>query len=300
MSQYVGCEQARTLLDGLIDGELSMADQLAVESHLRWCNTCALRVEDMRAIGTSLRMQAMSRPADPADATLTVISEGVLVRVRAERDQSIPFRLREMFADMRLLWPAMGATAAVLLCVAAAVSVLRASTVTAPDSLAAVISVLGSAPGTEKNPVRPADNGISIPKSIQDEAMIRTSGTLELLPEDDVIYTVHTVVGRDGSLSTFMPLDDRAPAYVRNAREQAVMNAARSTKFVPAHTSIGDPVAVEMVWMIAKVTAVAPPPPVRRSAVEPRPKDGPKPAPSEPDGPPLSGSQGARRGSATA
>ena len=54
MTQYVGCDQARTLLEGLIDGELSMVDQLAVESHLRWCDTCALRVADMRVIGRKL------------------------------------------------------------------------------------------------------------------------------------------------------------------------------------------------------------------------------------------------------
>ena len=36
MTQYVGSNHARTLLDGLIDTEQSMADQLAVESHLRW------------------------------------------------------------------------------------------------------------------------------------------------------------------------------------------------------------------------------------------------------------------------
>ena len=56
MTQYVGCTQARELLDGLIDGELSMAEQLAVESHLRWCRDCTLRVQDMRLIGTVMRV----------------------------------------------------------------------------------------------------------------------------------------------------------------------------------------------------------------------------------------------------
>ena len=44
-----------------------MADQLAVESHLRWCDTCALRVEDMRLIGASLRATSTARPADDVD-----------------------------------------------------------------------------------------------------------------------------------------------------------------------------------------------------------------------------------------
>ena len=126
MTQYVGCNHARTLLEGLLDGELSMAEQLAVESHLRWCDTCALRVADMRVIGASLRDQSAARQlGDDEDATLTALTEGVLVRVRAESAQSVRSRVREMFVDRRLLWPALGATSAVLLCVAAAVNVLH-------------------------------------------------------------------------------------------------------------------------------------------------------------------------------
>src|SRR5687768_18442769 len=95
MTQYVGCDQARTLLEGLIDGELSMADQLAVESHLRWCDTCALRVEDMRAIGAALRVNSAVRPVtDAENGTLTVLTDGLLVRVRAERAQSFAARVR--------------------------------------------------------------------------------------------------------------------------------------------------------------------------------------------------------------
>ncbi len=99
MTQYVGCDHARTLLEGLIDGELSMADQLAVESHLRWCDTCALRVEDMRTIGDSLRAQSDSGPAmDATDDSLTALNGGVLIRVRAERASRSRSRMGEMFS----------------------------------------------------------------------------------------------------------------------------------------------------------------------------------------------------------
>ena len=128
MTQYVGCEHARELLDGLIDGELSMADQLAVESHLRWCKTCALRVEDMRLIGMSLRngSAAQYTVAEPA---LSVINEGVLMRVSAEHAESWKARVRDTFSDMRLFWPAIGATVAVVFCITASASVLQATSV---------------------------------------------------------------------------------------------------------------------------------------------------------------------------
>jgi hypothetical protein len=307
MTQYVGCEHARTLLEGLLDGELSMADQLAVESHLRWCDTCALRVADMRVIGASLREQSAIQPlADNENATLTALTEGVLVRVRAERAQSVRSRVREMFVDRRLLWPAVGAASAVLLCVAAASSVLHASASRLPGSLAGMISVIGS-PGTEKRPLRPADNGVSIPRLSDDEAE-RAGTTLEQMPEEDVIYTVRTVVGRDGTLSNFelllsddVPQADRVAVARAAAQEIAVMNAVRNTRFLPAQTPMGQAVAVDMVWVIAKTTAViGPPETVRSRAAVERIKEGVKPSPRGPSAPPVSEQPATPRRSATA
>jgi hypothetical protein len=306
MTQYVGCDHARTLLDGLIDGELSMADQLAVESHLRWCDTCALRVTDMRVIGDSLRAQATVRPlADADDHTLTALTEGLLVRVRAERDQSLTSRLREMVTDRRFLWRTLGATAAVLLCVTASVSVLRASTNRDPMSLAAMISALAS-PGTEQRPLRPADNGVSIPR-LGDDQVEGTGEMMELMPEDDVIMAVRAVIGRDGipaNLEMLQSDDDLSvggrDAMARAAaQEMAVLDAVRKTKFVPAHTPLGYPVAVDVVWVLAKMTVAAPPQSLRSRPAE-RSREAAKPAPVEPAAPPLSSQPAAPRPSATA
>ena len=296
MTQYVGCDHARTLLEGLIDDELSMADQLAVESHLRWCDTCTRRVEDMRLIGGSLRATSAAQPADGVDdGALTLLTESMLVRVRTERAQSLPSRVREMVADSRLLWPAIGATAAVLLCVVAASSVLRASTIQEPDSLAAMISAIGS-PGSEMRPLRPADNGISFPRLSEEDAM-SASGMIEQIPEEDVIYAFRTVVGRDGSLADWEllsgddtpPADRRAVARVA-AQEMALLNAVSKTRFVPAQTPLGHAVAVDMVILIAKTTVAAPG--VLRSrpaGVDTRVKATQKPAGTEPAAPPVSG-----------
>ena len=287
MTQYVGCVHARTLLEGLIDGELSMTDQLAVESHLRWCDTCALRVEDMRTIGDSLRAQSGSRPIDDAaDDSLTALTEGVLVRVRAERDQSLRSRMGAMLTDRRLLWPALGATSAVLLCVAASFSVLHASISRTPESLAALISAIGS-PGSIQRPLRPADNGISIPRLSHDE-VVRTGQALELMPEDDVIYAVRTVVGRDGSVADWeILLSDEGDS---KAQDNAVLNAVRKTRFMPAQTPMGQAVAVDVVWVIAKTTAVMAPVSLRnRAPVEVKAKEITKPPAAVPAAPPLSG-----------
>ena len=68
MIPYLGCEHARELLEGFVDGELVMADQVALESHLRWCRACAARVEDMRLIGAAMRVAVPSLAPDDCSA----------------------------------------------------------------------------------------------------------------------------------------------------------------------------------------------------------------------------------------
>ena len=123
MIPYIGCEHARELLDAFLDDELPVADQVAVESHLRWCRTCSLRVEDMRLIGASLRLGSPAQRAGGDDSqALAAMAAGALARVRAERADAFGARLRELFVDMRLLWPALGATGAVVICAVTAVA----------------------------------------------------------------------------------------------------------------------------------------------------------------------------------
>jgi hypothetical protein len=271
-----------------------MADQLAVESHLRWCRTCRLRVQDMHLIGRSLRMggSGLARSREDEDSrAVRAIHEAVLMRVRAEREQSFGVRLREMLSDMRFLWPALGATAAVAICVSVAASVLHASAAQQPESLAALISTLAN-PGSEQNPLRPANNGISIPRLYEDDAK-RAGGTLDQIPNDDVIYTIRTVVSREGRVSNLEVLlsdgrliDPRSSA--RGGMDRAVLDAVQQSRFAPAYTPLGHAVAVDMVWVIAKTTAVVEAPASFAAArPKPRPKDLPKPALDEQPAPPA-------------
>jgi len=255
MTQYVGCEHARELLEGLIDGELSMADQLAVESHLRWCTTCALRVEDLRLIGTSLRQGSAAKQGDAADEhDVAAIHEAVLMRVRAEQDQSWGVRVRETFSDMRLFWPALGATAAVALCVGLAGGVMQATSVRQQESLATMITNLAN-----PAPLKPTQDvffGIAIPRPNEDDAE-RTGGTLDAFPEDDLIYTVRIVAGGDGRVSNYEVLLGNDGGTQRPAHDRAVLDAVAQTRFTGAPAPLGR--TFDMVWVIAKTTAVAGP-----------------------------------------
>jgi hypothetical protein len=280
VSRYIGCEQARELLDGFIDEELGVDEQVLVESHLRWCRTCAARVDDLRLIGASVRRGApVQELADDDVRALAAMQAGVLTRIRTEHDMSLGVRLREMFVDMRLLWPAIGATTALVIGVAVAFSVLKSATQESPESLAAMISTL-SEPGSEAYPLTP-DNGvrsvnaglqqyveenrpsvgISLPRSLDDGSVLEGFG------HEDALFALSTVVSRDGRIANYQVLSEQGGRGGRgtgkavkdpDAVDAMLADAVRHSRFAPAQTPGGSKVAVNMVWLIVVTTAEVP------------------------------------------
>ena len=246
MTPYVGCEYARERLEGLLDNELSVDEQVLVESHVRWCRTCADRIEDFQLIGTSIRVGppklALATEAEPASSA---VYSRVMMRMRAERDQAFTVRFREMFADMRLLWPALGATR------------LEAMN-----------------PGSEANPLRPDNNGrvdryfdkfvdsdraggISIPRVMDDGASVAG------IPGEEAMFTMAMVVNREGRITTAEMLNsERGSNNAERAlhANEVVLDAVRQSRFAPAQTPIGRTVAVNMVWLIFVTTVQTPDP----------------------------------------
>jgi hypothetical protein len=276
MIPYVGCDYAREHLDALVDGELSVDEQVAVESHLRWCRTCAARIEDVQLIGDAIRLGSLAPHADDEDArTISDLQASVLIRVRAEEELSFGARFRDMFTDMRLLWPALGATAAVTVGLALALSVLHSTTLERPESLAMMIDSLAD-PGGERNPLMPGNSarydrlflryvdsnrsgGISMPRALDDGAMF------ESIPEQDATFAVAAVVSRDGRIANYELLNsERSGRQARtlDANDVEMLDAAmRQSRFTPAQTPVGRAVAVNMVWLIVMTTVQTPPEP---------------------------------------
>ena len=273
MTPYVGCEYARDRLEGLLDNELSVDEQVLVESHVRWCRTCADRIEDFQLIGTSIRvgppMQAQVNAIEPA---LSAVYARVTMRMRAEHDQAFMVRMRELFADMRLLWPALGATMAVLVCLSVAFGVLKSTSSERPSSLATRLEAMN--PGSEANPLRPDNNarvdryfdkfvdsdragGISIPRVMDDGAFVAG------IRDEEAMFTMAMVVSRDGRITTAEMLNsERGGAKAQRAMHanEAVLDAVRQSRFAPAQTPIGRAVAVNMVWLIVVTTVQTPDP----------------------------------------
>lgn len=256
MIPYLGCHAAQALLQAFVDGELPVEDQVAVESHLRWCRVCAARVEDVQIIGASLRLTSCAiRAADAADESLASVQSEVLTRISTERAQSFTAQLRGMCADMRFFWPAVGATAAVLACICVAAAVVSITSPENPDSLAGMIQMLAN-PGSDENPMR-LDGGMAAPPRALNGA------ALDSIPGDEAVFALAAVVTREGRVANYEVLmSERASVRRHDAAVQiddvsSVLNAVKQSRFTPAQGTDGAPVAVNMVWVLARTTVKA-------------------------------------------
>jgi hypothetical protein len=252
MIPYLGCHAAREMLQAFVDDELPMTEQVALESHLRWCDTCAAHVEDLRLIGDSIRDRSAGSVSSDDARRLAAIQSSVLSRIRAERDQALGVRLRGLFEDFHLLWAGLGASAAFTACIFLTMGVLHAASTERPDSLADVIHLLAN-PGSDRNPVR-LDGSISAPRAL-DGAL-----PLDQISEDEAVYALAAVVTQEGRVANYeLLVSERDGARLREAAAKgdevsAMLDAVSQSRFEPAQGASGAPVAVNMVWLLARTT----------------------------------------------
>ncbi len=242
MIPYLPCDRAWDLLESFVDDELPMSDQVVLEAHLRWCDTCRARVDDMRLVGAAVRAGSGVRALDPqATAALASMRSEVLARLDAEHDQSLGVRCRELVSDFRYLWPAMGATVALILCVYAATSVSRIARAVSPNSMAALIAVLAS-PGSDENPLH-LDADMLAPRGLF------VGEALAGIPEEEAAFAVSAIVTREGRVSNYEVL----PSSDFSAHTTAVRDMVSQSRFEPAQTHDGA-VAVNVVWLLTRTT----------------------------------------------
>jgi hypothetical protein len=268
MIPYMGCLAAREMLEAFIDGELPTGDQVVLEGHLRWCATCRARVEDMQLIGASIRLRAAAHERDAADvrATLATMQSDVLTRVRAERDQSFPVQFRGLFDDMRFMWPALGATAALLACLFSSMVVYRATRGGDPESMANAIDTLAKA-AAERRPMlqlQPLSSyyPVQLDDSILAPRVLDAGPALYAIGEDEAVFAVSAVVTREGRVAAYELLPSGRAARTRRptrhaAQVDAVLDSVQHSRFEPAQGAGGGAVTVRVVWVLARTTVKA-------------------------------------------
>ena len=233
------CRATRRVLEAYHDAELPVEARASIQTHLRQCDACRGERTRLREVTEALRTAAAARPVSDPDA----LGRRVLARLNAERRPALGARIKAMFVDMRLVWPAAGALLATIACTAAALGLMRFTGHEQPSSMAALIGALAD-PGSNQNPV-PPDDRMLLPRTLPD-LLDRP------MVDRDSVVAIAAVVTREGrvrNLELLLEADGRAPMGTQALGE--LLDAAALTRFEPARAG-GSPVAVNMVWLLAQ------------------------------------------------
>lgn len=242
----VPCSDVREHLEAYHDGELPLEQQLRVREHLDECVGCACESSDLVGLRQALRdvpVLTRAQGASPPEGW----TGGVLEQVRVERELSWHTWLLNVFDDMHLVWPALGATGAVLICLLASAEVMQATNEQRPDSLAGIIDYLAS-PGSNGNPAR-LDGFTMVPR--------RHASSDWPVASEDAVLALSAVVTREGRIQNIEMLAAEQARALRVKPEVvlAMIDAASRAQFEPARAG-GAPIAVSMVWLLAHTTVV--------------------------------------------
>jgi len=247
MMMRVPCASVREQLEAFHDGELPLDEQLRVRIHLDECVGCACELGDLARLRHVLRdVPALARAQAPP------VPDGwtgsVLEQIRVERELSWHTWLLSVFDDMHLVWPALGATFAVLVCLLASAEVMQATNEQRPDSLAGIIGYLAS-PGSNDNPAR-LDGFTRVPRrhAPPDDWPVAS---------EDAVLALLAVVTREGRIQNIEMLaaEEARALKVRPEVVLAMIDAASRSQFEPARAG-GAPIAVSMVWLLAHTSIV--------------------------------------------
>lgn len=237
MMRLADCGTVSEQLAAFHDGELTVEQQVAVEAHLRECVACAIESAEIAELGRLMREIAAGLPHRyQVDAH---VSEVMLERVRMEERLSLRTRVRELFDDMHLVWPALGATAATLVCLVGALGMMHAASREHPESLAGRISQLATLEAAR------ADDRSTLPRPPR--------GLLVSASGEDAVFDLTAAVTRGGRVQRVEVLAaEQARALgVRTEVVLAMLEAESRAQFVPLE-SRGMPGAVSMVWVLAQ------------------------------------------------
>jgi hypothetical protein len=192
----LNCAATRRRLQAFHDRELPITDQIAVSSHLEWCDACAVEFSELRLIGSALRSIAPGRAALANDEA-SVFNATVVNRLKAEQQVAFSTRVRSMFEDMHLVYAGLGAATAAAVCVVIMLSMMRFATNERPDSLAAIMSMLASPLECESTP---ASSELTEPSGCRERWVARFQRANETA-EQDAIFTLESIITRHGRLA---------------------------------------------------------------------------------------------------
>jgi hypothetical protein len=253
------CAATRQRLHAFYDGELSVADQIAVQGHVHWCDACAATLEELRLVGAALRVGALGRGWLSHEEAAAMTS-ALVSRRKAEREASLVARVQRMFDDMHLVYAGLGAAVATAACLIIVFSMMRFASLGRPDatfpadertdSLAAMLDLVAT----------PASSANAMATDAASHARwaARTQAANESAQED-AVFALAAIVTRDGRPAKIHPGGNRRKAAREEARlVEALVDEVTRARIEPGATDAVPAAAPNsMVWLVTRTTVRA-------------------------------------------
>lgn len=242
------CSSVRRRLQAFHDRELPVRDLIDVEAHISTCPPCARDLREIQSLGDALRLAAAPGPADD----WTGLQPGVISRMRAERNASWTARAQRFVDDVHLVWIGLASATATLVLAGSILSILQAPD--RKDSLAAVFAMLGADAGSDLNPAPLDGRGLNkgptpvLVPTVPHDGVVYATLENSTIP-DDVMVPLSVKVTREGRVEGLEMLD----RSVSPRQVQDLMDALSHGRLEPAQYG-GEPVAVNLVWLLANTT----------------------------------------------
>jgi len=238
----LSCVATRRRLSAFYDGELPMAEQVAVDAHLRNCGSCTDELASLREVGDTLRASSAAAALRAPD--LAQLETDVLSRLEAEREESVPAQVSRAFQDMRLGLAALCSTGATFVSALLVVGIFYfAPQPERPDSLAGMMEALAA-------PAIGTDSRILSPRSSGSDPMVD-----DLISEEDEVFALAAIVTRNGRVVSPEVLSSQSSEAER-ARVIRLLDEISRARFEPARMG-GTAVSVKTVFVLARTTVRA-------------------------------------------
>ncbi|HVB39206.1 MAG TPA: zf-HC2 domain-containing protein [Vicinamibacterales bacterium] len=234
------CAQVLRRLSAFHDRELSIEEQIAVEGHLHDCRACAAEASGLEWLGDVLRARAAGLAQVSFD-DVDGLEAGVLSRMKAEREESLPSRFGRLFEDLHFVYAGLGAAGATLACLLIMFGMMRFGAHARPDSLAALVEVL-AAPASDGATALSGDDGMML--------LNGQPGTVDDGRRSDAVFALSAVVTHEGRIRSLDVPHQGGASPNGQAREEILnlMDTIMEAQLQPGLAADGQPVYAATSW----------------------------------------------------
>lgn len=256
------CSAVRRRLPEYHDGELTIDQRVAIQSHLSACPACAAEGQQLHMVTTVLRAAAVERAYAVDSHDLDGLACGIVSRLRAEQEESFAYTVRRMFEDLHLVWAALSATAATCACLALTVGIFYFSR-PVDDSLGNLLDALSNLGSLEVARLAQSDsNPMQVDDRVDPQIVLprqdpeRIAAVPELTSDEEIM--VDATIDTKGRVASLQLMNVDGPTAQRADWKTVgeVLDSVAQARFEPARLR-GERVAVKMFWYVTHTTVRA-------------------------------------------